>query len=298
MKTGVGKTVSVIFIATAISHPSFSAGFERNHLLKGTPSETQPARTLFGVSLRPFVLELLTAVEKNFGRQISEEEKTDWPKDKFGEAYVTPDGRPVIQINAFTGRTEENIVHELFHLKLSAEGWGQEVKFRGSMTLPEEDLGFLKRAGGLLFAPLTHLIFYPEMRRMGLDPSAEINADLRQKFQGKGYGNLESTTDKYRALYYLIAATESDDPELLHELSQLYERKWSDSLKTGRRLIELINRSEPRKQDEVAKVFAQCMTVLFEATTQFEFLEWNEERRGVIKLRNPVFRVLAVRNRQ
>lgn len=292
MRASAANGIQVVLAAVAILLPTYSRLAQNDSSSSAHAGEILAQRELFGIPLSAPATELLTKVEKHFRKQVREEEKTDWPPDKFGEAVVAPDGTPVIQINKSTGRTEENIVHELFHLKLAAEGWGQEVKFSGPREFMLHNEEFFRRIGGLLYAPITHLVFYPAMRKMGLNPSVEINADLKQKFQSGNHGSLEATTDKYRALYYVIAGLESDDPELLLRLSELYEKKgWSGPLEVAKNLTTIINMSKPTTKESATAVFLQCMQALFEGEAQFEFAGWEEERRGSGMQRKALFRV-------
>lgn len=72
-------------------------------------------RKMFGVKLRPAAVSLLKEVEKLYGKPVKAEE---YELVGFhGRTRIDEDGTPVIILNRSTGKTEETIVHELFHLK-------------------------------------------------------------------------------------------------------------------------------------------------------------------------------------
>src|SRR5262245_7299652 len=77
------------------------------------------SRQLFGITLRPSAANLLGSVEETFGKTLREE-KSQW-YGNHGMARVDADGTPVIVLNP-NSISEEEIVHEAFHLKMIGEG--------------------------------------------------------------------------------------------------------------------------------------------------------------------------------
>lgn len=77
-------------------------------------------REMFGVKLRPSGVDLLGEVEKFYGKPVHEEERQ--LAGFHGQTRVDADGTPVLILNRSTGKKEESIVHELFHLRMIGEG--------------------------------------------------------------------------------------------------------------------------------------------------------------------------------
>ena len=77
------------------------------------------SRQLFRVTLRPSAANLVDGVEKMFGKALREEKSQ--LGGNHGMARVDDDGTPAIILNP-NSITEEEIVHETFHLKMIGEG--------------------------------------------------------------------------------------------------------------------------------------------------------------------------------
>jgi len=79
-------------------------------------------RELFGVQLPDKVSAILAEVEQLFGNSVREEWLSpDHPMS--GNSTVAEDGTPIIQINPGHGRTQDVILHELYHFKLRNSGY-------------------------------------------------------------------------------------------------------------------------------------------------------------------------------
>jgi hypothetical protein len=84
---------------------------------------TLQVREVGGVKLRPAAVELLDAVERLCGKPVSVVFRNDLREGILGYSYTKEDGTPTMIIVSGSGQTEENVVHELYHLKMLAEGY-------------------------------------------------------------------------------------------------------------------------------------------------------------------------------
>lgn len=256
--------------------------------------KNRPKRILFGIKISPKTENLLEDIENTYGKKLSEEIITSWPDDHFGQSYISENGSPIIKINAKTGRTENNIVHELFHLKLSAEGFPQNVNFSGKKELLIQNESFFRNAGGLLLAPILHHKFFPKMRLMEINPSYEINLNINDKIKKNG-DNLCSTDKIFRALYYFIVLIESDNKSLVNKLTNLYiKNKWMESVSLAKKLYSDLGKLPIETPDNIVTIFQKSLTTVFDNKLKFEFVGWNEEKRGTVIQRDIQMKVLTI----
>lgn len=130
-------------------------------------------RTMFNIKLSKAANGLLNEVEKLYGKKVREEEVQNWEPVRYGESAIDVDGTPVVRINAGTGRSEENIVHELFHLKLYTRGFPLVGYNPPAESRTRENFNYLQLVSNYLFDPIQHAIFYPELAKLGFKPNAQ-----------------------------------------------------------------------------------------------------------------------------
>jgi hypothetical protein len=171
-------------------------------------------RDLFGITLSSSATKLLNQVENLYKNPVYEKLGKDLSTDTSGFADTDKDGTPIITINPQIGRTEENIVHELFHLKMQAQGYPL-FDFDAPPQVMQKNRAYFDEMRQKIYDPLTHRIFFPEMRRMGLDPDAHIRAQYRENRKSS-----EKPSEDFLALYYFRLALELDDQSLLSEIAQ------------------------------------------------------------------------------
>lgn len=246
------------------------------------PSSAEPEVKMFGINLSPAAFRLVAIVEEFYGKPIREEDLENWEPSRYGEFTVADDGTPVIRINASTGRTEATIVHELLHLKLSAEGFASLVFNLESGPRNESNSAYLGWLDFHLRDPIQHWIIYPEMRRLGLRPETELRAEFEQAFANDDFKAVSAATAREaRALYYLNAALLLDDPQLLARIAAWYEQKGrSQELATGKRLAQLVLELTPRTPQQEIDAFLQCANLLLGENAKFELAGWNSTRLG------------------
>jgi hypothetical protein len=130
---------------------------------------------ILGVKIRPQVQGLLASVEKGYGKPVSFS-KADTGQDSAGDSSVGQDGTPTVRVNpAHGGLTEENVAHELIHLRLKLEGFplvrtlGYPEGYVGARMDPRKE-AYWRKIFRLVRDSIEHWSFYPELRRMGIEP--------------------------------------------------------------------------------------------------------------------------------
>jgi hypothetical protein len=252
---------------------------------------TDCKRILGEVCLRDESAKMLTEIEKLYGKPIRLVENT---KYDVGNSRIEDDGTPVIEINPSIYskdklHQEAGIVHELFHLKMRATGF-PIIGFEPT-DLYKRNSAFFDEMIFLVFSPIEHRTFFPQMRKIGLNPSAEIeeyfmHLDRRAEVSGP-------TNDYQRAVFFMRAALEFNDPKLLAELEQWYKAKqWNKPLAVGKELAKVVNDSRLRSAEDQVTIFVRCMEVLLGDVAKFSLVGWEERHYGPIMVRIGVLRVM------
>jgi len=265
----------VLFFVPVV--PTFECKTER------APQKMKDSKkSLFGVNLRLEAQKLLTVVENYYGKPIEESRASNWPPGKIGHATVKSDGTPVITMNSSIPINEEDIVHELFHLKLNAEGFYAyhyyESDTRDKIERNKEFLEFLSAS---VYDPIQHQLFNPEIRKMGLEPSLIIKKAVESRVQSKSTAGLSEEAD--RAVFYFRAALELNDKKLLNKLDQLYRKnRWDDSLNIGIDLANIIVKAKPKTPEQVLSAYVNCINRLLHGMASFKVTKRTSEKRGKI----------------
>jgi len=249
---------------------------------------------MFGIDLSSGAKQLIAEVEEAFGKPVLEREVTTWEPSHYGESSVAEDGTPTVTINSATGKTEATVVHELFHLKLRVEGFPILAYQFPPGQNTQANREFMSWVGAHLRDPIQHSIFYPLMRDIGVDPDAELKTELDQALARNEFLNLNSATkDTALALYYLKAALQLNDDEMLRGIVRWYKKKgWRDSLTLGKKLSQIVLNAEPQTPDEEIRVFVRCMNLLLRGLAKFEVVEWRNQVMGTFSQRAVLIRVL------
>jgi hypothetical protein len=234
-------------------------------------------RQLLGIELHDTAIALLEEVERLHRKPIRVREEGSLPPDIKGFADTATDGIPTIVINRMTGCTEENIVHELFHLKMQAEGFPL-FGFEFASTSARRNEEFLKAMRQRIYDPITHRIFFPEMRRMGLTPDGHIKAAYYENRNSN-----DEPSEDFLALYYFRITLEIDDAKLLSEMEQWYQEKlWNIALSKGKGLVGIVSELKPRSPNEMVVAFIQCANYLLKGEIEFEFQRMEERKYNVL----------------
>lgn len=91
---------------------------------------------------------------------------------------IPPWGQPTIVLNVVKGRDESEILHELFHLKVRAEDKFRVTQYTSRPTT-FNDVPAYADITYYIDELVEHSAFYPEMARLGFDPTEKIAASIR-----------------------------------------------------------------------------------------------------------------------
>ncbi len=238
-------------------------------------------RTLFGISLRPEAARLLDEVEELYGVPVKEE--IEDLGGNLGDTTVLQDGTPEIRIDSKSGRSEQNIVHELFHLKLRKEGFPELVfEFPPGTVIRDSERRWANWNNSIVREPLQHRLFYPLLRQMGLVPDEGLKVgfdDLVRK--GEYSGVVPENAFAVHTGNYLRALLETDDQEFLDRLTDWFEKKgWHDSISAAEDLKEMIHQRDPRTPEEEINTLVEVLNRLYPNMARLAVKGWSEERRG------------------
>jgi len=151
---------------------------------------------------------------------------SNWEADHYGESYVDSNGHPTIELNSATGLTDANAAHELMHLLLKWEGFlGLEFDLPAGDNTPGNQ-EWLRWLSFHLRDPILHYVFYPRMRRMGIEPGKEAEKEFRDVVATGEMPRLNNASRfEALALNYLRAKVEITSPTLQKDIDALYEAK-------------------------------------------------------------------------
>jgi hypothetical protein len=255
---------------------------------------TTTRKELFGIQLRPRAIELLAEVEKLYGRPVVEEDNTNTvSKSGLGDAAanILRNGSPVIKINTLKGKDEDSIVHELFHLKLFAQGYSLPPAIRKDGKFTEE--AFVHILSAFIHDPLQHSIIFPEMRKMGFDPDSLQRVTVRKAIKTKKFdieGRSPSDTSRILALYYFQFSLHIEDKDLLSAMEKLYtSSEWDDALSKGRRMLAAAKAAAPYTPETMIAAYVKCLNIFHENEVQFFFNQWVQKYDDI-----PVVRVAVI----
>jgi hypothetical protein len=200
--------------------------------------DTSPA-TLCGIELRPPALALFRDVESRLGKTIRCETHLEF--GILGASQVAADGTPEIVLDRYQGKTEENLVHELFHLQFRAKGFPQRFQVSVSRNTNKQPVQQVAEELGSL---IEHRLFYPQMRGMGFDPTRQYREGLEALLsEDKLYGPPAAAK---RAVTYAEVSLLIQDPAITKRVEAWYARQgWTDQLRRGKRLVHYLATFNP-----------------------------------------------------
>jgi hypothetical protein len=188
-------------------------------------------REFLGLRLSHGASALLDDVERLYGRAISAEKKA-FPGERWGTAEVAEDGTPIVRVSP-AALDEDVIVHELFHLKLQAEG---APVFLWSSDGDAHDLNWLVHAQNQIYAALQHRSFADEMRRLNLDPAARIRRSLESAIENRTIGERHDEIGKAIILARVFLELGANG-EFTVMRRLFVEQGWSKSVWLGNSMI-------------------------------------------------------------
>lgn len=216
-----------------------------------------------GFRLEESTQKLIGEVEKSFGSPVIVKRRLDWEASHYGEAYVDSEGHPTIELNATTGLTNANVAHELMHLLMKSKGYMQlAFEFpKGKGTAGNQE--WMRWLSFHLRDPIQHSIFYPEMRKRGIELGREVEKEFRDLLATGEFPKLnEASRFEALVLYYLKARIEITSPGLLASVDELYKAKWVQEEEMGRRIFDVMRQEDAKSPEKEIQVFVDCANML------------------------------------
>jgi hypothetical protein len=172
----------------------------------------------------------------------------------------TPLGSPYIALDPVLGTNEMEVVHELSHLQLIAQG------FPANIAVPVIPAGVdrdsLYEALRTLPDILWHRLFYPRMRRMGFAPDRKFRSQMEAEMANP---NSAGRSAVRAAVEYAYVAVLDRDPAFVARVEKWYRKRgWTEGLAKGKSLHDSIIRASPTSPDDSARELIICLNILFE----------------------------------
>lgn len=230
--------------------------------------------SLCGISLRPASAHLLHYVEHRFAKPVRCELATNLAQSEGARANerLDVDGTPVVRLDSGSGRTETEVVHELFHLQLRALGFPQDF----AITVPPSiDGNILQLAARDISAMLEHRLFYPKMRQMGLDPTKAYRDEVENHIAHERPPSYSSRYPQLLVIDYATVLLVINDPPLTRRMRMWYaQHGWQDALRRGRNLANYILRLNPDTPPKMRTALSESLKTVFNDTIE---IQWSLE---------------------
>lgn len=241
----------------------------------------------YKAALRPNAVKLLEEVQATFGKSVCVEEVENYKPNEHGKACVSKDGTPVIKINPATDDIERTIVHELFHLKFRADGFADINYYFPDLQISKD---VLLSIDNTFLQTVEHWMFFPAIRKMGIDPAAHHKAALR----AGEYKTIDRTDIRSLAYRYYDAKLLVDNANLVGQLTSWYKAKGlSEAIVKGEELVGLVTNSNPKTPEDEILTYVKVLNAVPEINAGFQLDSWNQVMLGSFKWRIAVIRIRA-----
>jgi hypothetical protein len=258
-------------------------------------------RNMFGIPLRPEARKLWLEIEDHYKREVREELTSDLGYSYYaGLASVDPDGTPAVKLRNDDRPTEERIVHELYHLKLYADGY-PVIRIEYPPRRPtEKQQARIRFLISEVYNTIEHWMFYPEMRKMGLVPDGSVRSTAELILEGDDQEDTPGVTrGDMLALDYFEAALLLDDTQLFARLENQYNvKRWTEALQKGRDMAGIVSSSSPSTPEGAVRTLMRCLEILDRSGNGYELTRWETEKRGSHTLRRIYIKVAPRSKRQ
>lgn len=279
------------------AHLLITSGCTQSRPPVGENALTERKSHLFGVKLGTEAAKLLAEVESLYGRPVVEKDLTNTnQKDGIGDAgsNILQDGSPVIIVNTTTDKDEKSIVHELYHLKLFAQGYSQPPPIWDGKGY--SNASFTHLISALIYDPLTHSLIFPEMRRMGIDPDKAQRETVKQAIKDREFESVKSRTPsegkRFLAMYYFEFSMNLADTNLLSEMRELYKTAgWTEALDKGMKMVSLAKATRPMTPESMVEVYINCLNILYAGEATFSLNRWVQKFEFLPNIRAAVLKV-------
>jgi hypothetical protein len=229
-------------------------------------------RAPFGIRARPSVLALMSEVEQDFGHPIVEL-ISESSEQNFGSFNVDR-GVPTITL-AKDDLTESNLVHELMHLKLMAQGY---PRIEWEPPPPQEIAGEVYGTRSRVRDPIEHFMFRPSIKALGVAADPE-DVGVLVRYVHENEHPKENQSASILRFFFLMLSVE--DRSLRNQLLASYKR---DGLRAeariGARMVSQVEKFRPTTPQEEINCFLACVNILWKGERKATFASWSSERLG------------------
>jgi hypothetical protein len=218
-----------------------------------------PSSELCGVSLPSSVARLRKEVESKFGKSVNCKAIAGLraTTGDYAKARVYADGTPWVLLDKSQGAGPDDIAHELFHLKLTAEGF---TSYAVQPAPPDIEPAVLLWVVKELSDLLLHRLFFPQMRSMGFDPTAKQRRNVELMMQQ----DRSLSNSAYGAVHYVEDSLLVNDNAFSQRVDNWYRRSgWTQELAKGKAMEASILSHNPRRPRQIQRELLACLNILF-----------------------------------
>jgi len=233
----------------------------------------------------PAAVKLLDEVSQSYKRRTIAID-TPLPSNIHAAASIAEDGTPIIKVPIDRDPTEADLVHELFHLKLIAEGYAF-IKIDSDAQIPKV---METRLFEWVKDPIEHTIFYPRMRAMGLNPSEHVEATISNAAARFAIEPGEPSEMSVLSLFSLRVALQ-ENPELFEQFVK--GKAAGNDLAVSGQALEILVRDRPQTPDEEISTLVKVLNCLLPSIGTFSFGHLEAVKKGTVTVRTAVIRVDA-----
>jgi hypothetical protein len=233
----------------------------------------------------PAAVKLLDEVSQTYNKRTIAID-TALPANVHAAASIAEDGTPIIKVPIDRDPTEADLVHELFHLKLIAEGYAF-IRIDGGAQIPQV---LTTRLFEWVKDPIEHTIFYPRMKAMGLNPSEHVEATISNARARFAIEPGEPSETSVLSLFALRVALQ-DKPELFEKFIQ--GKTAGNDLAVAEHALEILVRDRPQTPDEEISTVVKVLNCLLPSVGTFSFGHLEAAKKGTVTVRTAVIRIDA-----
>jgi hypothetical protein len=203
---------------------------------------------------------------------------------EHARALVDDSGVPTIEYNSARGLDECIVIHELFHLKYLAEGF-PEYSWVAAELSSEDEL-FLDRIRDRIRNGLEHALFFPEMIRMGFDPTAQLRATTGSSIGPRPDTLGVGTTDfAYAASCFKVLAEQAGVDATSYS-SLLIQKGWHRSVTVAQAMWTSLAATPPTTPEAQVLAVTDGLNAAFMGQQRFDVAGWGPtNQRGVHRQR-------------
>ena len=248
----IAKSAARLFLMTLLLSIALVLARQTSAQIRGASGTM-----LCGIELTPPSLALFHDVESRFGKTIRCETHLEF--GILGASDVAADGTPEIVLNTYEGKTEVNLVHELFHLQLHAKGFPQRFEVIAPQSTNKE---LVQQVAEQLGSLVEHRLFYPKMRGMGFDPTVQYREGLEALLsKDKLY---DPPASAKQAVTYAEVSLLVQDPAVARRVEKWYVRNgWNDQLSRGKRLVHYLATFNPDTPEKKRTAVGVSLAIVF-----------------------------------